>query len=674
MKKLKGLFVVLTALVMMLVASGCDSCSGGTKGDDEETPGTQQDTITLSDVTLDYSAAHTTYFLNEDFSYDGLKVYAVKHNDTKDSYLDAEEVSLTDASLSIDSSAYNKSAYGDYSIKVKYSWGGTEKSASYTVSVVDRAGLYVEKTTTEYTLTEESGIDIALSDLSVYNATSFGKGTEVTSANYQVNVYDSNQQEVTVANGAFHVTDGGVYQIWVSTSTYTKGAFTLIYVSNDVKTIAFNAEATGVSVTQQVGSDVMSSTWSYVVTYSNGATKTLSSENVKIEGLATNEVTESGVATVSYTEKNVYGNDVTVSTTVNYTVTAAPVQEGNVTYSVSYVANATTQTFDVSWADGNEDAVTPVTMTSTLLAEKFATKEKSTQDGTVTYSDRAEIKAVSDNKYVTLAINEKAVDVNITVYVSHTSKAERTLVLASDTTMTNIIDSKTMGTDTTAPANLETVVGTSLTGGTYYIYSDGTNGTTLHLYAIVVTYTIPAESADEGTEHSYSFSYDELKSTILASLQATDSTVTAVADKTALKNEYFNSTANSFITLVSDTASSSNQYRSSNNCFEIKDGALTVTFNGTGKIAITFSSTSGSNTSNFGLKDSTGNYVVALADETTATAVTEGDDAGAYTVTGTTGVTVVYEITEAGTYTLCSPSGVTKRGCRITAITMTDKY
>ena len=164
-----------------------------------------------------------------------------------------------------------------------------------------------------------------------------------------------------------------------------------------------------------------------------------------------------------------------------------------------------------------------------------------------------------------------------------------------------------------------------------------------------VTVTAPVG----GVEHSYAFNYAALGTH---------------ADKDPLTQADFTGD-NAFITL---TENANVTYRTSGGgCIENKDEGISVSFQGTGTITITFASTGGSNTSRLGLLNESGEYLTAT--ETTAVASTEGN-IGTYEVTGTSYVSVTYTITVSGTYTIDCPSDLLGRGARIQTITMVDTY
>ena len=163
------------------------------------------------------------------------------------------------------------------------------------------------------------------------------------------------------------------------------------------------------------------------------------------------------------------------------------------------------------------------------------------------------------------------------------------------------------------------------------------------------------EQMGEFEEKTYEFSLDEL----VASYPETP------ADKTNIEAANLTG-ANSFLSLDGEPSNKC-VVRAGNNCIEIKDAQLQVTFQGTGTLTVAFASTGGSNTSYFAVyKDGT-----AIAGTTEAAEV-EGTP-NVYQVTGTTYATVTYKITEAGTYQISCPS-TPGRGGRVNSIVMADTY
>ena len=224
-----------------------------------------------------------------------------------------------------------------------------------------------------------------------------------------------------------------------------------------------------------------------------------------------------------------------------------------------------------------------------------------------------------------------------------------------------------------------TVVGESKTANVSYVENDAKG--TPHEVTCTVTYKITEKVVSGGTvTNNYSLNITELQAAIKARVQNLEGgnpnndnkpyidESGNLSDKIALDPSDFTG-ANEFLTMLSGY-SKNDQYRTTNNgIIEIKGERLQVTFEGTGSIIVSFASTGGSNDSNFGIKKG-GSYLTADKDGTTATLVTGDDDAGAYTVKGTSYVTVAYTITAPGTYILCS--NLSARGCRINSITMKD--
>lgn len=211
----------------------------------------------------------------------------------------------------------------------------------------------------------------------------------------------------------------------------------------------------------------------------------------------------------------------------------------------------------------------------------------------------------------------------------------------------------------------------SVNGSTYKIYEARIEG---------------AGSSDTPTITDHNYSFDP-------------SSLTATSDKQAITTFGENSPL-AVKTSSNDTIMRTNSTSGVVEKIETKNDNLTVTFQGTGTITISFASTGGAgsgyvaNVSALGLKDSNGHFLTGTTDATLIVSGNQFDDcgtdasdnkitvsktwteadAGAYYVAGTTYITVTYTITEAGTYTISSPSGTTGRGARINSITLVDRY
>lgn len=182
------------------------------------------------------------------------------------------------------------------------------------------------------------------------------------------------------------------------------------------------------------------------------------------------------------------------------------------------------------------------------------------------------------------------------------------------------------------------------------------------------TCNVTVEEAAPAWPKTNEFSYDALKATI--EIDPPTGYNPEAPDSTELKKGYFTG-VNAFLTLNKE--SSSNKLRGKNasggnastTCIEIKDGALSVTFEGAGTLAIGFCSTGSDATKNISglaVKNAAGTCLEGTFDETatlkptliTAEADTanNGFNAGFYQIGGSTAVVVTFNITEAGTYTI----------------------
>ena len=179
----------------------------------------------------------------------------------------------------------------------------------------------------------------------------------------------------------------------------------------------------------------------------------------------------------------------------------------------------------------------------------------------------------------------------------------------------------------------------------------------------VVSYTITEKTVAPGGEtNTYTLNISELATAV----GGTDTTQDL---KLALTQEHFNTASNSFLTITNP--GTSDVYRSKYECIELKDGLLSVTFEGTGTLTIAVRSTGTSNISDIGLKGPDGSWVPATYDTENANVVAVAE--GYYTVTGGDYIPLTFNITTGGTYTIESNiSGNNGRAVRINAITMVD--
>lgn len=296
------------------------------------------ESVRLSSLLIDYTNAQTRYNLADEFSYEGLVVTAVIYDYSSGTQTETFSVSLDDENLVIDSSSFDNTQEGQYTIPVSYTYEGVTVSATYTVRVLVGAGLYMEivdgdnvyDISASYAM-QLGGTTIDLSDIDVYLADVNGKTSTLLTEGYTFKVFYGDE-EVEVTNNKFVAENAGAYNVWAYYENYTIPGtsitvdlddFMIIYVTDTLVSIELSNPGTAVT-TQSAGSDVISSTWEFTATYSSGTTKQLTIDDVEVSGLDTRTATDSGVATISYTEYDtVSGNEITRTTTVNYVIEAS---------------------------------------------------------------------------------------------------------------------------------------------------------------------------------------------------------------------------------------------------------------------------------------------------------------------------------------------------------------
>ncbi len=326
MKKLKKLLPAIIAIVLAFTMVFAVACSGGCGN----CGGEKEDPEVLSSISLDTANTKTKYEVGEEFSTAGLVVTATF---TKGSESNSKTVELTDPNLVIDSSAYNKSAYGSYEIKVSYTFDGVTKETSYIVRVVifvDGPGLKVSLATgtpdtIELSETQKTAtIDLTKIVVEVVSETGETVNT-LTDKDYTVELY-SGSEKLTETSGL----GSGVYQIWATVNGFykmdkdwTPSSFILVYVVNDLVSLAWDSSAEGTLTEQEASSkDSISSTWKFTATYANGETKDVT-EKVVLSGVDTKVAGEAKTATATYTEANAKGEKISKTADVTYTITQA---------------------------------------------------------------------------------------------------------------------------------------------------------------------------------------------------------------------------------------------------------------------------------------------------------------------------------------------------------------
>lgn len=334
MKKLKALLAVALACVFALGLSalfGCVPTEDVTPSDDKDDP--VADVIIPIDITLDVENVKVRYASGEDYSAEGLVVTLTEHNKTQDVDLAPRAVDLSDKNLTIDSSDFDNTKTGTYTIVVSYSENEQSVEASYEVSVKVGAGIVVEKSITTYPFVK-GGVEVDLSDVTAYLVGAYGdKEEDLESSEFELSAFFG-KKPVALNNNKFVAEEYGVYNVWAKVSDYqiagssekiSLEGFVLVYVTDTLTNITINDTSV---TTQPAGSDIISKTWTFTATYSSGATKQLTAEDVEIEGLNTATPTTSGVAKVTYTELDAKGESMAVTTDVSYVITEKTVVPG----------------------------------------------------------------------------------------------------------------------------------------------------------------------------------------------------------------------------------------------------------------------------------------------------------------------------------------------------------
>ena len=332
-------------------------------------------------LVLDESGAQKSFSVGEEFTSDGLSVTAFDYNYKTQTELEPRDVT---ADIDVDASAYNKDVPGNYDIVVSYTQNETTINATYSVAVKLGAGL-------DIVLPEEAVVDasgaltvdlvkggtsVDLTGWVVNQVDANGNVDEVVTEDITYSVYNGDT-EVKLTSNSFTALQAGTYNVWAtlegykipgSDNTYTLKHFVLVYVMDSLRSITLNAE--GSVLTQEAGSDVISDTWTFTATYSSGATKQLTAEDVEIEGLTTTAVTDNGVATVTYTEQNAKGETMSAETTVEYTITE---RQGEVSgYAGIGFDSMQTGTFTAAYAEATNGSLSISDANSILLGATVA--------------------------------------------------------------------------------------------------------------------------------------------------------------------------------------------------------------------------------------------------------------------------------------------------------------
>ncbi len=317
MKKIKGILLALLAVVMALAIPMTAACDV----DDNEEPAGK----TLEAISLDVSNAAKYFNEGDNFSAEGLVIIA-SFNDAGE--LKTENLAYNAEGVSVDSSAYDKTKLGDYVINVSYTYSGVTKASEYTVAVIPlRRGLSVsyksgiENSVNLSSSNKTADLSDAVNWIEVRQPDKSG-AVDLNSAPLSANEYTvkffKDRNEITDLSSLKR----GAYQIWASKQDdgQTLEGFVLYFVVDEVEKIEFKSG----ELTQQRGlKDIMSSTWSFTVTYKSGDTVDVESSNryIVIPDFNCNATENTGVVTVVFNEPLPNGASQSKSVDVTYTLT-----------------------------------------------------------------------------------------------------------------------------------------------------------------------------------------------------------------------------------------------------------------------------------------------------------------------------------------------------------------
>ena len=486
---------------------------------------------------LDESGAKKMFGIGEEFSSDGLKATAFDYDYSAQKELEPYDVT---ASIAVDSSAYNAEVAGSYEIVVSYTKDETTIQASYNVSVKVGAGLeivlpedaVVDANGAMSVDLQKGGTTVDFGDWVVNQVNANGGVDKVVTEDITFEVYNA-ATPVAVNGTSFTATEGGAYNVWAvlegyqlpdSEETFTLKSFVIIYVMDSLKSITFNADASGTLVTQPAGSDIISKTWTFTATYSSGATKQLTAEDVVIEGLTTTAVTAAGVANISYTESNAKGDSMSANTTVNYTITEAVGGDG-----VTVIIGSE----EISALSSTITAETKINDYISIMAS--ADKSVSVDSNSKTYEDksfthRIKLGGEGTNVQRSLKLITAEDNARIIIYAMSSSSSEsRTAALYDGTFVDkNSTPEAVVGNTINVPGDkLNKYEFTVEEAGTYYFASQSGG---LNVYGVEI-YN-PAPAAPAGNISIGSEEISALSSTITAETKINDYVaITASADK-----------------------------------------------------------------------------------------------------------------------------------------------
>ena len=335
MKKFKHVIPFLLAMIMALAIplAGCNSCGNKGKGNNGEEP------VTLESISVDASNAKTQYYIadgNDDdneFTSKGLIVTAILSDSENPVTLSADD-------YVVDSSDFNNTVSGKYTIKVSYTYEDVTKEDSYSVTVYpNRFGLkvtLVPGTQDTFTLSAPPANTVEIDTTKIIVSEIAEDGTEKEATGYTTKLFRGQEEIPLSSDGKATVTGGGAYAIWAEKAPdavydYARNGFVLIYVDDAMTAFAMND---GGVFEQQSGIDAISKTWSFTATYVSGTKREISIDDCQFY-LDTIVIGENKRATITYIDYTATGKSTTKTVDVRYTITPA---YGKTTYIFNHSA------------------------------------------------------------------------------------------------------------------------------------------------------------------------------------------------------------------------------------------------------------------------------------------------------------------------------------------------
>ena len=462
----------------------------------------------ISSFSIDASKAKKSFALGEAFDSTGLSLNAVFKEQGNPVDI-PETISLDDERVAIDAHEFDSSKFGEYTIYVTFTHNKVVRYASYTV-LVNRSfngltGIDVSVGVSSYELSNEQKKISITPVLTVKEVGENGVvGAEIT--DYEVTYYKDGEK----LDNLNDIEDDGLYQVWVS-KTFTKDLdsfvaknFAVISVVNNVASIKVNSEDESSVFEQTAGSDVISSTWTYTVTYANGKTEQVSAEDVTTDVNTSSQGDKT--ATVTFKKTNCKGEEKTVTTSVDYKVNPA---EGEADIIKEYhfdasslatgdiTSNSVLSNTDENGSAADKNIMTVMATSSSKVTVDGSTKSFTVDDQTINATQRLKMTGSSaadfSSRCIKLDLDGESTIELFAVSSNGTSPGgDRTISLvdSADESDSNYQETQTL--DLIAGSTVEKMEFTASKAGTFYLtFAKGG----VNVYYIKVTTTIKAQKS-----------------------------------------------------------------------------------------------------------------------------------------------------------------------------------